>query len=241
MSLRCLFHIHTRFSFDSWLSPQKIISRARESRADVLIVTDHNTLRGSKEVMKIAEGNPPHMIVAGEYKTEKGDIIGLFLNEEIETRQSDDVIREIKRQGGLVVLPHPFKGHHLDDVLLNQVDLVETFNARCSPSENALSHELAQRLHKPTLAGCDAHFAAELNAAVTQLEAGLPSNEKQLREALLMAPRSIETVAISKIYQPCSQMIKAFKTRDIFLFFYQVKRMASLLMDAWSFRGMSGK
>lgn len=224
MPLRCLFHLHTRFSFDSYLSPRKIISSARDNNVDVLIVTDHNTLRGAMETCKLAGGNPPCVIIAGEYKTEKGDIIGLFLKEEITSRQSDEVVREIKRQGGLVVLPHPYKGHRLDDRLLSEMDLIETFNGRCSESENASALELAQRFGLPSLAGCDAHCAAELNAAIIELKVEPPVNETELRNHLLTAPRSFETRAVSKRYQIYSQMIKAFKTRDFMLFLYQLKR-----------------
>ena len=80
MKLRCLFHVHTKFSFDSWLSPREIVSRARDAQIDVLMVTDHNSVRGSVEVARLARGNPKYVIVGGEYKTEKGDIIGLFFH-----------------------------------------------------------------------------------------------------------------------------------------------------------------
>ena len=230
MPLRCLFHLHTKFSFDSYVSPSKIIAHARENQVDVLVVTDHNTLRGALEVSKLAGGKPPYVIIAGEYKTEKGDIIGMFLKEEIQSRESNEVIREIKRQGGLAVLPHPYKGHRLDEILLSQMDLIETFNARCSAADNVLSDELAQRLGKPPLAGCDAHCAAELNAAVIEFAVEPPSNATELRNVFLIAPRSIETRPVSKIYQVYSQMIKAGKTRDIMLFLYQVKRALLLIL-----------
>jgi predicted metal-dependent phosphoesterase TrpH len=230
MPLRCLFHLHTKFSFDSCVSPRKIISHARDNKVDVLVVTDHNTLRGAREVSKLAGGKPPYVIIAGEYKTEKGDIIGMFLKEEIESRESNEVIREIKRQGGLAVLPHPYKGHRLDEILLSQMDLIETFNARCSASDNASSVELAQRLGKPSLAGCDAHCAAELNAAVLELAVESPLDRQGLQNAFLTAPRSVETRPVSKIYQVYSQMIKAVKTRDFLLFLYQVKRGLLLIV-----------
>lgn len=224
MPLRCLFHLHTKFSFDSCLSPRKIISYARANRVDVLVVTDHNTLRGAIETSKLVGDRPPYVIIAGEYKTEKGDIIGMFLSKEIQSRESDEVIREIKHQGGLVVLPHPFKGHSLDDSLLSQMDLIETFNSRCSVADNASATELAQKLGKPTVAGCDAHCAAELNAAVFELLIEPPLDSKYLLNCFLTAERSVETRPVSKIYQICSQMIKAVKTKDLMLFLYQVKR-----------------
>jgi predicted metal-dependent phosphoesterase TrpH len=231
MSFRCLAHIHTKFSFDSWLAPREILMRARQSRADVLIVTDHNSIRGSVELNRLAQGNPRFVIVAGEYQTEKGDIIGLFLKREIEARRSRDVIEQIKEQGGLVLLPHPYKAHKLDDSLLAAVDLVETFNARCSPTENARAEELARSLKKPGLAGCDAHCSPELQAVANEFDAAEPEDEEELRRSLLSAPRRFLTRKVSRVYQPYSQMIKAYKTRDIRLFLYQMKRLASLVVE----------
>ena len=225
MLLRCLFHIHTRFSFDSWLSPHEIVRRARASKTDMLIVTDHNTIRGSQEAVRLAQGNPRHVIVAAEYKTEKGDLIGLFLTEEVRARQSDHVIREIKAQGGMVVLPHPYKGHKLDGPLLAGVDLIETFNARCSAWQNSCAEKLARELGKPGLGGCDAHFAPELKSAVTEFSVDLPHSEDALRKVLLTAPRSVHVTAVSSAYRQYSQMIKAVKTGNPLLFLSQVKRL----------------
>ncbi|MGO9125734.1 MAG: PHP-associated domain-containing protein [Terriglobales bacterium] len=205
--------------------------RARHRHADVVIVTDHDSIRGSVELSRLAQGNPRFVVVGGEYKTEKGDIIGLFLKHEIEARQSQDVVREIKQQGGLILLPHPYKGHRLDGALLAAVDLVETFNARCSPTENARADELARSLNKPGLAGCDAHCAAELQAVVNEFDATEPEDEEELRRSLLAAPRRFLTHEVSRVYQPYSQMIKAYKTRDIRLFLHQIKRMASLVVE----------
>src|SRR5258708_2922818 len=120
MPLRCLFHVHTRRSFDSILSPRAIIATARKMHVDVLIVTDHNTIQGSEDVKALANGNPLLVVTAAEYQSEKGDIIGLFLKAEISSRHSDAILQEIHAQGGLAVLPHPFKAHALDCSLLNQ-------------------------------------------------------------------------------------------------------------------------
>lgn len=229
MGLLCLFHIHTARSFDSLLSPATVVSRARKMRADVLVVTDHDSKRGSDDVARIAQGNPRLVIAAGEYKTEKGDIIGLFLKEEICSRHSNEVLCDIRRQGGLVVLPHPFKGHQLDDELLSQVDLIETTNARCTDSQNQAAADLAARLGKPGIGGCDAHCAPEIGAVVTDFPSAMPTDERDLRDVLLSCPRGIIAKNVSRRYQPYSQLIKACKTRNPLLFAYQMKQLAATL------------
>src|ERR1700730_14417989 len=155
MPFQCLFHVHTRCSFDSLLSPKKILARTREMGVQVLIVTDHNTIQGSSEVRALASGNPSVIVTAAEYQSEKGDIIGLFLKEEIRSRCSAEIIQQIHVQGGIVVLPHPYKGHVLDDELLAGVDLIESANARCSGEENARAEKLRQLWRRPLLAGAD--------------------------------------------------------------------------------------
>src|SRR5271154_5137957 len=115
MPFRCLFHLHTKASFDSWLSPGTILARVREMDIDVLIVTDHNSQQGARDLQSLAHGNPKFVVTAAEYQSEKGDIIGLFLKDEIVSRNANEIVAHIHSQQGLVVLPHPFKAHKLDD------------------------------------------------------------------------------------------------------------------------------
>lgn len=226
MSFRCLFHVHTRCSFDSVLSPATIIARARQLQIDVLIVTDHNTIQGSRNAQSLARGNPSIVVTAAEYQSEKGDIIGLFLKEEIRSRHSQEIIRQIHAQGGLVVLPHPYKGHALDDELLVGADLIESYNARCSESDNARAHQLAREWNRPFLAGADAHCSLEISAAWNEFFADPPNNESALREHLLHTSLRITTEPVSSLCCPYSQLIKSIKTRDPRLFLYQAKRLA---------------
>jgi hypothetical protein len=191
-----------------------------------LIVTDHNTIQGSIDVRTNGADLLPIIPVAAEYQSEKGDIIGLFLKEEVRSRVSSEIIQQIHAQGGIVVLPHPFKGHQLDDGLLSGADVIETYNSRCTETDNAKAAELAIRWNRPVLAGADAHASPELVAAINEFEAAAPDNEVQFREQLLHAPRRFVIQPVSAMLRPYSQMIKAFKTRNPALFLYQAKRMA---------------
>jgi predicted metal-dependent phosphoesterase TrpH len=229
VSFRCLFHVHTRCSYDSLLPPKKIIARTRDMGVDVLIVTDHDTIQGSLDARALAGGDSPLVVTAAEYHSEKGDIIGLFLKEEIHSRRSSEIIQQVHNQGGLVVLPHPYKGHLLDDELLAGTDLIETYNARCSDADNARAEKLASQRNLLSLAGADAHCFTELNSALNQFAADTPRSELQFRDQLLRAPRRIVTQRTSVICRPYSQMIKAVKTKNPRLFLYQVKRLALLL------------
>jgi predicted metal-dependent phosphoesterase TrpH len=232
MSYRCLFHVHTRCSFDSLLSPKTIVVEARRLGVHSLVVTDHNTIQGAIDAQHCAKGNPPLVITAAEYQSEKGDIIGLFLKEEIRSRYSAEVIEQIHKQDGLVVLPHPYKGHTLDDGLLVGVDLIETHNARCSESDNQRALELARQWNRPSIAGADAHCSLELNVAINEFLVDPPQSASQFSEHLMTAPRRVASRKAPALCRPYSQMVKAVKTRDPRLFLYQMKRLALVLAHA---------
>jgi len=229
MAFRCLFHVHTRFSFDSLQSPASLVNAARKQMLDVLIVTDHNTIEGALAVRRLAEREDLMVPIAAEYQSEKGDIIGVFLKEEIRSRESGEILRQIHEQGGLAILPHPYKGHRLDEDLLSQMDLIETHNARCGATDNAQALELAQAEKRPGVAGADAHCFLELDAARMDFEAPRPRNEIELRTALLEASRRFVTRSAPRLCRPYSQMVKAAKARDVRSFLYQAKRMGALL------------
>lgn len=229
MALRFLFHLHTRRSFDSLLSPSRILSKARQLSVDVLAVTDHNTIRGSLDVRDLARGNSPLVIIAAEYQSEKGDIIGLFLRDEIQSRSSTEIIQQIHEQGGLTVLPHPFKAHKLDDELMAEIDLVEIYNGRCSDSDNERALQLARQWNRPTLAGADGHCALEMDSALNEFDMEAPEGEAEFRGQLLSAPRRVITRKSPRVCAPYSQMVKAIKTKNPRLFLHQAKRMALVL------------
>ena len=73
---------------------------------DCIAVTDHNTIRGALLARELADFK---VIVGEEVKSSQGDIIGLFLSEEVPKGLSPlETVRRIKGQGGLVLVPHPF-------------------------------------------------------------------------------------------------------------------------------------
>jgi len=170
--MRLDLHIHSRYSFDCLSHPTDILMTARRKELTGIAVTDHNTIKGALEASRLNEDDELTIIIGAEYTTDSGDIIGLFLNEEMPaTKNPLEMIDRIRAQGGLVVLPHPFKGHRLDDELLGRVDAIEGFNARVSDESNAKARELAKRHGKPLVAGSDAHTCREIGNAVMIFEA----------------------------------------------------------------------
>lgn len=172
---------------------------AKRKGLNGVAVTDHNTIRGGLEVAKYAEPGF-HVIVGSEIRTEIMDIIGLFLNEEIKSTDPFEVIDEIKRQGGVTVLPHPFRpspvfhrssrGVPLE--IAGKVDAIEVFNARALATYNEEALLLARKLNKPMVAGSDAHFYPEIGNGKTLFP--VSNSEEELKQAILAGKTAIERV-----------------------------------------------
>ena len=192
-------HVHTRNSFDSLTDPVALVKHAALLGIDVLAVTDHGTWQGSVEARDAAAklGLPLTVIVGSEVWTEQGDVIGLFLTSDLKETNAPKLCDAIHAQGGLVLLPHPFKWHTLDEDLLRRVDLVEVYNGHTGRADNTRAQELAQYRELPQLAGPDAHMLEEIGLARVLFEGPKPADEAALKEALLHATRTFVT-------RPCS-------------------------------------
>jgi predicted metal-dependent phosphoesterase TrpH len=165
------FHVHTHYSADSAIHPRHIIKVARERGLSGLAITDHNTIRGGLEVAKQNDLDDFFVVVGSEIRTKLCEIIGLFLNEEISTSDPFRVIDEIEGQGGLTVLPHPFRSPLIPNLiaqkkvpisLIRRVDAIEVLNSRTSGVRNERAFLLATKMGKPMIAGSDAHFYPEV-------------------------------------------------------------------------------
>jgi hypothetical protein len=169
-------HIHTEYSKDSIL-PFRVVKKICTKKGIRKIgITDHDTLAGALKLKK-----DPDVIVGEEIKTDKGEVIGLFLQEEIKPGPLYDVIDKIKEQDGLVYIPHPFdrlrKAAIKDPSFVRYADIVEVFNARTLFMEdNKKSEKIARRTHLLMASGSDAHTRFEIGNAYVRME---PFNSKK--------------------------------------------------------------
>ena len=189
------FHVHSKYSLDSILDPRKIIKVARRKGLNGIAVTDHDTIKGGLEAFEIAKSEKDFVVIIGaEIRTNIGDVIGLFLSQEIQSREFSKVINEIKKQGGLVILPHPYRtfAGMIPSQVVTAVDIIESFNARVkNNSLNLKAQELAMKFRKPMVGGSDAHFAHEIGNGRTIL-ANTPLQPDAIKKALLEGKAKIE-------------------------------------------------
>lgn len=164
------FHIHSSHSYDSFSSPYKIIKYAKKRGLTGIAITDHNTIRGAVAAKKLNTEKNFEIIIGAEIRTNYGDIIGLFLNNEISGNQFDSVIDQISSQGGVSILAHPYRQFSHPEVIAEEISLIEGFNARSSHDNNQLAQVLAIKKLKAMTAGSDAHTYYEIGRGITIIE-----------------------------------------------------------------------
>src|SRR5262245_20556470 len=219
MSWTFVQHVHTRYSVDSRTKPEALVLRAKQLGIEVLAVTDHDTWKGAFESRLIARRLELNLrvILATERYTDRGDLIGMFLEQDVKENKALAFCDAVHEQGGIVVLPHPYKWHTLDDALLEKVDVVEVHNARCTADDNRRADALAKQHDKPELVGPDAHRLSELLLARNEFDGDVPETDHGIRDAVLSAPRRFFMKPGSIWDEWVSQMVKFTKRPNPFL------------------------
>ncbi len=193
-------HIHSKYSGDSAIEPAIILKVAKKMGLDGIAVTDHMTIKGGIETRKMNLDPDFYVIVGSEIETNnKEDLVGLFLTEDIKSRDTEDVITEIKAQGGVVFWAHPFRfgKNLLHSDAIEQVDLLEGFNSKTSASRNALAQQLARKYDKPVIGASDAHQAFEIGNGKTLVN---DTGFDNTREALASGKTQIVDSCLSYDY-----------------------------------------
>lgn len=205
-------HIHSEHSFDCDVPIDTIIKRAEELGLGAVAITDHDTMSGCALAEKVA--TRVTVIPSEEITAEGGThIIGLFLKDEINSRNIFEIIDEIHNQQGLVLLPHPFRpgsgfmfnkdhrGQYTGEEtmkILSGVDLIEAVSFSSRPDEiTDTDRFLALRPDHPQTSGSDAHTPDDIGKAYVELEDVKSNSLDDIREALIYSPRFIRYEAYS--------------------------------------------
>jgi predicted metal-dependent phosphoesterase TrpH/glycosyltransferase involved in cell wall biosynthesis len=168
-------HMHTDHSPDCATPVTTLLETAEAVGLGAIAITDHNEISGAIEARDQAarDGRRLKVIVAEEVKTaDQGEVIGLFIEERIERGMTlEETIAEIRRQGGLVYVPHPFdRMHAVPDYehmlgVVDRVDAIEVFNARVTFSAfNEEAARFAAKYRVVAGAGSDSHVPQGLGS-----------------------------------------------------------------------------
>jgi hypothetical protein len=206
-------HMHTNHSHDCATPVEVLLETAKVQGLGAIAVTDHNIVSGAHVAAELADEYGVKVIIGEEVKTkDQGEVIGLFINEQIPKGVTlQEAIADIKRQGGLVYVPHPFdRMHSVPDYknlleVLDDIDAIEVFNPRVAFS--AFNDEAARFAAKYRIvagAGSDSHVAQGLGSVrINMFDFDGPEEFlESLREAdIARSPSSLVYVQAMKFLQ----------------------------------------
>ena len=171
-------HMHTSWSHDCQVPVEELLDHAEAEGLGAIAVTDHNVFGGAREAVDLARGRDLVVIPGEEIKTDgQGEVIGLFLSEEIPRGLPfADTVEAIRAQGGLVYLPHPFDRLHAipEPATLHrhlaEIDVLEVYNARLLfEAYNDEALRFARKYNLTPGAGSDAHVLAGVGTGAVRM------------------------------------------------------------------------
>lgn len=206
-------HIHSQYSPDSRSRPEDIIKRAVTLGLGAIAVTDHDSLKGAAAAARLAPESL--LIVPGmELKTEKGDLLALFVSQEVRSNTFAAAVDEIRSDGGIAIVPHPGESPKMTSQDIALADGLEVFNATLSPRDNRRSLEYATELRMPGFSSSDAHLVMEIGNGTTRVQDS--SSLEELRKALLADPVVLKTIRSNVLIHSMNQAL-LFVSKGIWL------------------------
>ena len=194
-------HMHTDHSWDCATPVEHLLATAKAQGLGAIAVTDHNEVSGAIEAQAKAEEYGVKVILGEEVKTaHQGEVIGLFIQEKIPKGLTlQETVAEIKRQNGVVYVPHPFdRMHSVPDYehlldIIDDIDAIEIYNPRVAiGSFNEEAERFAAKYRILAAAGSDAHVAAGLGSVRVRVPDfdGPEEFLEALRDAEILTKRS---------------------------------------------------
>ncbi len=179
-------HTHTSYSKCSILTVEKSLKTALKRGLDGIAITDHNTVKGAFEAVKLfkhdfckrAKNQDFEVIVGEEIRTDHGEILAYYLNERIKPGNIFEVLDKIREQDAMASVAHPVTlfrkqvGLGLEKTdwqnIMKKIDAIESFNSRNLFSYvNRRCEHFAEKYSVAKTAGSDAHFWFEIGSAYT--------------------------------------------------------------------------
>lgn len=210
------FHVHSIASKDSLSKVERLVARAEELGLGRLILTDHNTTAGAVEL----QNRYPDFVIAGEeILTTKGEILAVFVKEELPKGiEPLEAFKRLRDQGAFISLSHPYAymRHGWTEAEMEEylpwLDAIEIANARNLPEMNRSAVRFAANHGLCGTAGSDAHGVPELGAM------GLELPDFRTADELRTAVRSAkvfgkESLPLVRLYSRSAVLLKALDRR----------------------------
>jgi predicted metal-dependent phosphoesterase TrpH len=177
LGLKIDLHVHTCYSRDAVTTLKQVVAYSKKRGLDGVAITDHNTVKGALKLK-----TRDILVVPGiEVSTLNGHLLGLNVTTPIPAKLDiEETIRLIHEAGGIAVAPHPTTFYKSPPSRrVSSYDAVEVMNASSIPFSifTYLSKRFAAGLGLPQTGGSDSHYAPEIGAAYTIVEADAEVDE----------------------------------------------------------------
>ncbi|MGD9131000.1 MAG: PHP domain-containing protein [Candidatus Bathyarchaeota archaeon] len=171
LGLKLDLHVHTCYSHDAATTLKQVVDYSKKRGLDGVAITDHNTVKGALKLK-----TRDIIVVPGiEVSTLNGHLLGLNVTTPIPAKLDiEETIRLIHEAGGIAVAPHPTAFYKSPPSRrVSSYDAVEVMNASSIPFSvlTYLSKRFADGLGLPQTGGSDSHYAPEIGAAYTVVDA----------------------------------------------------------------------
>ena len=173
--LKLDLHIHSCYSEDAEGTPKEIISSLKKKGLQGVAITDHNTVKGALQAVKIAPKD--FLVIPGiEISTQDGHLLGLNIQEPVQRGLSvEETVDLILEKGGLPVVPHLFR--NMSGIKLAKFQLIvsrlvtmEVFNGCSLPKTNIKTARIAHQYKLGGTGGSDSHHPNYAGSAYTLVD-----------------------------------------------------------------------
>ena len=186
-------HIHSIHSPDAIARPRSILAAAADRGIGIIAITDHDTAAGWRDFAALAQRYPVAVVPGQEMRVYRdrevvGELLCLFLEKPVAGRTVNEILDQVRAQGGMVSIAHPFSERRVEFRAFDEITTwagvaIEVLNGRSyKPRDNEMARNLARRLGLPMTAGSDAHTPFEIGNAYVEFSGSCPD---ALKKALI--------------------------------------------------------
>lgn len=194
-------HTHTRpISWDSFLTPDELIERAKAAGLDGVVLCEHDFCWDPEEVRALARRHDYLVLPGIEINTEDGHILVYGMNRYVYgMHRSPELAKVVEREGGVMVASHPYRrqmpwrvrdDRDYEEALrrasrnpaYRHCTALEKINGRGTIKENTFAARLCDYMGIPGTAGSDCHSRSDVGRCATYFERDIEGIEELIEE-----------------------------------------------------------
>jgi len=189
-------HVHSRFSMDSTVTPEKyaenLLALRKSLRIDGLAFCEHRVFNSGLDPRALGEKYGILVLVGVEVESRWGHVL-VFSPDQNWLKSLDasrkphtpELFEQAESHEGIAIPAHPYRGLiSLGDRIrqLPNLHAIETINGANLPEENLKARMVAQELGLAEVGGSDAHTLDELGKGLTEFQVRINSIEQMIQE-----------------------------------------------------------